>query len=132
MFLTVKFGVVEALESALELGETAKVDELVALIESLRPGERPPLLDAHAHRFRGRLTGDDASFKAAETRFRELGMPFWLAVTELEHAESLGAQDRADEAEELLAEAREIFARLEATPWLQRAAGREPEKASVA
>ena len=58
-------------------------------------------------------------------------MPFWLALTELEHAESLSAQGRASEAEALLAEAREIFARLEATPWLERAAGREPE-ASVA
>ena len=32
-----------------------------------------------------------------------------------------GAQGRADEAESLLAEAREIFERLEAAPWLERA-----------
>ena len=36
-------------------------------------------------------------------------------------------QGQAAEAEPLLAEAREIFARLEARPWLERAAGVEPE-----
>ena len=42
-------------------------------------------------------------------------MPFYLAVTLLEHAELTGN-------EESLAEAREIFERLEAKPWLERAA----------
>ena len=126
-FLTVKLGLVEALEAAFDLGETAKVEELLAFVENLRPGERPPLHDAHAHRFRGRLTGDDAAFRAATARFRDLELPFWLALTELEHAETLAPQGRADEAELLLHEAREIFSRLEATPWLERAAGREPE-----
>jgi len=44
-------------------------------------------------------------------------------VTELEHAEWLRDQGRADEAEPLLTEAREIFERLEAGPWLERASG---------
>ena len=57
------------------------------MIESLRPGERPPLLDAHARRFRSKLSGDEAGFAAAAERFRKLEMAFWLAVTELEHAE---------------------------------------------
>ena len=48
-------------------------------------------------------------------------MPFYLAVSELEHAEWLAEQGRAEEAEPLLAEAREIFERLGATPWLERA-----------
>ena len=48
-------------------------------------------------------------------------MPFWVAVTELEHAELLGG---GAEAERLLAEAREIFERLGATPWLERPARR--------
>ena len=43
-----------------------------------------------------------------------------MAVTELEHGEWLVAQGRGDEAEQLLAEAREIFERLEAKPWLER------------
>ena len=40
-------------------------------------------------------------------------MPFWVAVTLLEQGEAGG-----------LAEAREIFERLEAAPWLERVAAR--------
>ena len=48
-------------------------------------------------------------------------MPFWLAVTQLEHAELLGG---GEDAGRLLAEARETFERLEAVPWLERAGAR--------
>jgi hypothetical protein len=47
-------------------------------------------------------------------------MRFWLAGTLLEHGEWLGANGRAEEAEPLLTEAREIFEGLEAAPWLER------------
>ena len=128
-FLTIKLSVVEALEAAFALGDSDRIEELVAMIESLRPGERPPLLDAHARRFRAKLSGDEAGFEAAADRFRKLEMPFWLAVTELEHAELLAEQGRETEAESLLGEAREIFERLEAKPWLERATalGSEPQ-----
>ena len=56
-------------------------------------------------------------------QFRALGLPFWLAVTLLEHAELLAGRDLADEAEPLLADARGIFEDLQAQPWLDRAAG---------
>jgi hypothetical protein len=52
--------------------------------------------------------------------FRELAVTFYLAVTELESSEWLVAQGRGEEAEPLVAEAREIFERLEAKPWLER------------
>jgi hypothetical protein len=42
-------------------------------------------------------------------------------VVQLEHAEWLAGQGRRDEAEPLIAEARETFERLEAAPWLERA-----------
>jgi hypothetical protein len=48
-------------------------------------------------------------------------------VTELEHAERLAEQGRAAEAEPLLADARQIFERLEAMPWLERAMAVGPE-----
>jgi class 3 adenylate cyclase/tetratricopeptide (TPR) repeat protein len=115
-FLTVKLCLVEALEAAFALGDKARVEELLEMIEGLRPGERPPLLEAHAHRFRSKLTGDEAGYRAAAALFRELEMPFWLAVTLLEHGEAAGARP-------LVAEAREIFERLGATPWLERAGG---------
>jgi class 3 adenylate cyclase/tetratricopeptide (TPR) repeat protein len=123
-FLIVKLGLVEALESAFELGETGKLEEVLGIVEALRQGERPPLLTAHAARFRARLASDpgeaESGFRRAAEMFRELGMTFWLAVAQLELAEWLVQQDRDAEAEPLLTEAREIFERLEAMPWLER------------
>ena len=49
-------------------------------------------------------------------------MPFWLAVALLEYGEWLAPRDRAVEADPLLSEARRIFERLRARPWLDRLA----------
>jgi hypothetical protein len=130
-FLTVKLGLVEALEAAFALGETEKLRELLDMIEVLRPGERPPLLEAHMHRFRGKLSGDDAEFKAAAELFRERSLTFWLAVTLLEHAERLTSQERGTDAEPLLAESRQIFESLRATPWFERLDAVAPTPAEV-
>ena len=119
-FLTVKQGLVEALEASFALGETDKVCELLTLVDELRPGERPPLLEAHARRFHAKLAGDEDEFVAAADRFRTLSLRFWLAVTLLEHGELLVEQALGDEAAPLLGEAREIFEKLEARPWLER------------
>jgi hypothetical protein len=130
-YLTVKLGFVEALEAAFALGDAAKVDELLGIIEALRPGERPPLLEAHAYRFRARQSGEEAGFATAAARFRELEMPFWLALTQLEHSEWLIGEGRQEEAEPLLTEAREIFERLEARPYFERADAALPAAARV-
>jgi tetratricopeptide (TPR) repeat protein len=116
----VKQGIVEAVEAAFALGEAAKIEELLISIEALPPGSRPPYLDAQAKRFRARLAEGGGSYEAAAEQFRQLGIPFWLAVTLLEHAEWLVDQGQPSQAEPLLAEAREIFERLQATPWLKR------------
>jgi hypothetical protein len=116
-FQTVKLAYVEALEAAFALGETAKIEELLTSIESIPPGSRSPYLDAQARRFRARLTGDSAVYEATAERFRALGVPFWVAVTLLEQGDVAG-----------LAEAREIFERLEATPWLERLAATAAEQ----
>ena len=105
----VKQGLIEAIEAALALGERERAVQLLTTIEKLPPGLRPPYLEAQAHRFRARLDGNEAGYRAAAAHLRELGIPFWLAVTLLEHGEEAG-----------LAEAREIFERLGATPWLER------------
>jgi len=110
----VKQAIVEGIEAALELRDTDKVEELLAHVESVPQGSRPPYLDAQAKRFRARLDGEAAGYETAAAGFRELGILFWLGVTLLEHAELT-----ADE--ESLAEAREIFEELKATPWLERA-----------
>jgi class 3 adenylate cyclase/tetratricopeptide (TPR) repeat protein len=126
-----KIALGEALESALLLGRLDTVEELVGRIDEIQPGKRPPFLWAQAARFRarvgaarGELDGVEQGFKTAEAVFREHGLTFFLAITQLEHGEWLTGQGRADDAEPLLAEAREIFERLEATPWLERARAR--------
>ena len=121
-----KQGLVEALEAAFALDESAKIEELLALIEGVPAGTRPPYLDAQAKRFRARLSDDGTGFDAAAARFRELGIVFWLAVTLLEHAEWLVGRNQASEAAPLVDEAREIFERLGAAPWLARTAAIVP------
>jgi class 3 adenylate cyclase/tetratricopeptide (TPR) repeat protein len=112
---SVKPALVEAIEGALALGDRARADELFALIDAIPPARRPPYLDAHVQRLRARLAGDAEGFESVADRFRELESPFSLAVTLLDRAETLGD-------EEARAEAVEIFERLRATPWLERAA----------
>jgi predicted ATPase len=112
-FQATKQAIVEAVEAALSLGDLMKADELLALVESAPLGTRPPMPDAQAKRFRARMSGDPAGYQVAAERFRELGLPFWLAVTLLEHGELTGDESS-------LAEAREIFEDLKATPWLER------------
>jgi hypothetical protein len=109
----VKQGLVWAVESAIALGELGRADELLTTVEVLPPGLRAPFLEAQAQRFRARMTNDEAGFKSAAAGFREYGIPFWLAVTLLEHGELTGDSS-------LLDEAREIFGRLGAVPWLER------------
>jgi tetratricopeptide (TPR) repeat protein len=112
-----KQGLVEAAEAALSLGDTARAEELVASVEAVPRGLRSGYLDAQAIRLRGRLAElpEVASehLASAAARFRDLKIPFWLAVSLLEHAELTG-----DEAS--LGEARENFESLGATPWLER------------
>jgi hypothetical protein len=114
-FQGIKQGLVHSIEAALRMGDATKAGELLDFIEGGPPGRRAPYLEAQAQRFRTRIVGEEAGFLAAADLFRELGVPFWLAVTLLEHAELTGS-------EESLAEAREIFEGLEARPWLERAA----------
>lgn len=123
----VKSAIVEAVESAFSLGDNAKVRELLLWIDGLRPGERPPYLRAQAARFRARLgsTGEpgmvEPAFMEAVETFTQIGMPFWLAVTQLEHAEWLMANGRDAEAVRLVDDATLMFERLQARPWLDRA-----------
>jgi tetratricopeptide (TPR) repeat protein len=129
----------EGLESALELGRLDKVEELLARIDAIPIGKRPPLLRAQSARFRARLAaakgvteGVEQGFKTAAATFREYRLTFFLAATELEHGEWLVGQGRADEARPLLDEAREIFERLEAAPWLERCDRLAPARAETA
>jgi tetratricopeptide (TPR) repeat protein len=125
---TPKLALVEGVEAALVTGDLAAADEWLSRIEVMKPGETPPYLRAQALRLRARkaeVEGErdaiEPGFKAAAGLFREIGVPFWLAVTLLEHAEWLASERRIDGVAPLAAEADTIFERLAATPWLERA-----------
>ena len=125
---SIKMGLVEAVEAALALPDLDRADELLGIAESLDPGEVTPFLQAQTSRLRARLDAArglddriDERLRTAGGILREFDLVFYLAVTQLEHAEWLQAQRRVDEAQPLLAEAYETFARLQATPWLERA-----------
>ena len=109
-------------DAALGLGDTARLTELLAVVEALPPGRSTRFLRAHALRFRARLAGvgdpaeAEQGFAGAAALFREIGMPFYLAVVQLEHAELLAASGREAECGPLLTEARELFERLARDP----------------
>jgi tetratricopeptide (TPR) repeat protein len=123
----VKRGLVQALEAAMEMGDTATAEELLDVVRKSRPGLVTPYLRGHGARFAARLAaarGEDESvesgFRAAEEVFREIPMPFDLGVTLVEHAEWLSGHDRIQDAEPLVAEAGMIFDGLRANPWIER------------
>jgi len=120
---TVKFAMHEALESAFALGDTAKVEELLGILDALPPGELKPWFQGLRARTKGRLAESahaDAHFREAERVYRSMDMPFVLSVVQLEHAEALAASG-SGEAETLGRTAREVFVRLGAVPWIERA-----------
>jgi hypothetical protein len=122
---TVEAALLVALEAAFELGDRAKIDELLGHLEGLPAGDSTPWLRALAARFQARrawLDGEDgvadAGFASAERLLREIESAFHLAVVQLDHAKWFLASGRPDEARTLLDEARETFERLHAAPWL--------------
>jgi tetratricopeptide (TPR) repeat protein len=117
----VKQGLVAAADAALALGEPERAEELLEIVDAVPRGLRSPYVDAQVQRYRARIAGDPAGLAAAAERFQRLETPFWVAVTLLEHGELTGAVSS-------FAEARVIFERLGASPWLERLGrAREPE-----
>ena len=110
----IKHAVPDALDAALRLGDVSQAEELYAFVDELPPARRPPYLEAQVLRLRSRVSNDAAGLAAAARRFAELEAPFPHAITLLEKAE-------LTHDESARAEAREIFTRLGALPWLERA-----------
>jgi tetratricopeptide (TPR) repeat protein len=136
---SVKEGLVEAIEAALGLGDLDRAEQLIDSIGALRPGDLTPYLQAQGARLSARLsaargeTGNvEDGFRSAVQRFREISFIPYLGMTLVEQAEWLTANGRHEDAKPLLDEAREIFERLEARPWLERVArAASPERASA-
>src|SRR5439155_8093892 len=113
---------IEACETAFAIGAEAQVEELLSEVERLPPSDRTPRILAQEARFRGRLlalrgdpNGAAELLSRAIDGFRAMQTPYPLAIALVEQAE-LGVDDPAP----VLAEAREIFERLGAKPWLER------------
>ncbi len=124
-FQGVKQGTVEAVEAAIALERVDEADRLLREVDETLPGVRSPYLFAQAQRLRARLVDEpqvaEELYASAATGLRAVRVPFWLAVTELEHAEWLVGQGRAPEADPLARAASATFERLAAAPWLERA-----------
>jgi predicted ATPase/class 3 adenylate cyclase len=115
-------------EAALAIGDVERASEALVTVDAVPPGTAGPVVRAQTARFRARvetLRGEvqraEDSFKQAAAAFAEYGLVFLLACTQLEHAEWLVSVGRDEHAQPLLEEACEMFERLHATPWLERA-----------
>ncbi|MDT4943248.1 MAG: hypothetical protein QOJ34_3337 [Pseudonocardiales bacterium] len=110
-----------------ELGDTAEVERLLAMLERYQPGELPPLLHAERELARARLAGrtDDPSageqFTAAVASLRNHGTPYHYALGLLDYVEYLSSTGRSDGTGSLIDEARQIGERLGAEPVVRRA-----------
>jgi class 3 adenylate cyclase/predicted ATPase len=121
-----------AVRAAHDLGDTAAVAELLALLDSYQPGHLAPMLRAERDLVRARLAASDhgqdaaAAFAAAITRLREQSTPYHLAHGLLDHAQYLLGHEDADAAALAIEEARDIATRLRCQPLLDRAAELDP------
>jgi hypothetical protein len=129
-----KAGITGALDAAVALDDPERVGDVFERVHALSPGSRSPLVDAQLARYDAHVAARRSDAETADRRFRnatellrEVGARFWLAVVLLEHGELL-AQERPEEAEPLLEEARETFERLEAGLWLDRLARLQSER----
>jgi class 3 adenylate cyclase/tetratricopeptide (TPR) repeat protein len=117
---------VEAVEASFALEDFGEVADLLTIVDELHPGERSPSLDAHRARFRARLEAHqgeharvESGYRRAEILYAGHELVFHHAATQLEHAEWLVSQGRSADAEPLIVDARKVFERLDATPWLE-------------
>jgi hypothetical protein len=124
-FSGVRLGFVEAAEAALAMGDTAALERLASVINQMGAGETTPLLMGLAARLRARLAqvngaSAEEHFETSANILRKAGIPFWLGVALLEHAEWLASTEQHADAVRLGSEARRIFEQLGAVPWLER------------
>ena len=114
-----------AADAAAQLGNDAKLVELLALVDDMPPGHRTPEMNWVGALVRARLAvlrGEDAdaAFREAEDVMRELDFPFIVARMLVERSEWLVSAGKYAEAEPLLEEAEPLLTPLRATAWLER------------
>jgi class 3 adenylate cyclase/tetratricopeptide (TPR) repeat protein len=118
----------DALDAAIALGDLEAADRLLELFANRPLGEIPQFLRAQVTRAKALLAiarGHDAGIEddliAAETAFRALGYPVWLARAQLDRAEWLARQGRLVESAGIAEQAATGFETVGAIPMLARA-----------
>ena len=114
--------------AALAIGDLDLAERLLAPVTNALPGRRPPAVAAQWHRLRGLLAaarGDDprtveAAMRDGVDALAAFGAVGFHAQAQEELARWLVTQDRADEADPLLASARATYLDIGATGWLTR------------
>ena len=126
-----------AARTAHDLGDTAAIRELLALLDPYQPGHLAPMQRAEGDLVRARLAASDgdpaaaASFASAIRGLRELSTPYHLAHGLLDHAGHLSHLHDTEAAQEAIAEADDIAHNLRCQPLLDRVAEITPAKSSV-
>jgi tetratricopeptide (TPR) repeat protein len=120
-----KLGISLALDAAVADADICGGESVFEHVRSLNRGNRSPFIDAQRLRYEAHAAAQDASMDTADERFRaaaallrEVGARYWLAVALAEHGRVLAARNHSEDADPLLAEARELFERLGAAAWL--------------
>jgi hypothetical protein len=115
-----------ATRSAFHLGDTAAVEELIAVLESHPVGHLPPILRAERTLARARLRATngeavaDTDLGDAITQLRAVASPYHLAHALLDRAEHRIAIGELTGVDPLIDEARTIAERLRARPLIDR------------
>jgi class 3 adenylate cyclase/tetratricopeptide (TPR) repeat protein len=124
----VRFAFPIALEAAIDARDLEQAARLVETLATRPRGEVPPFLRAQVTYAGARIAdlgGEDTaveeSLLTAESTFRELGYPYWVARAQLDRAEWLARRDRSDESAKLAHEAFATFERVGAAPMRARA-----------
>ncbi len=122
-----------ALEAAMRCEDQDEAKALLAMASDAPPGHVPPYLAAQRARYAALMsiaseqsdTDIEAELRSAVESMRDLGYKYWHARAQTDLAGWLRTQDRREEAEGLLAEARETFSELDARADLERIAQAE-------
>jgi tetratricopeptide (TPR) repeat protein len=123
---TMKIGLTQGLAAAFALGDLVAVEQQIGIVDGMTPGMVTPFLRALADRWRARVVaarggdaGVESAFKTSIGLFREMGVPYWRAITQVEYGEWLMSAGRFEDAKPAFEESRETFEYLSASARLE-------------
>ncbi|MET8682016.1 AAA family ATPase [Streptomyces sp. NPDC004647] len=111
----------DLVEAAVRLGQPGRAEQPLRRFEAWAHAGRQPWARAVASRCRALLSGQEEHFTQAIRLHQQSGRPFERARTELLYGEWLRRDRRRSDARMPLRSALEIFERLHAAPWAERA-----------